>query len=360
MFRRLLIVLTLVACAEHARVRPPGTLPFRTYGREAGLGNLSVMRVVQDAAGFLWVATQDGVYRYDGSRFDYFGLEEGVPSSFVSSLAAGRDGGVWVGTHRGVARWNGTRFEAIAGLPTSTPNAIAVDARGLLWTAFAQGLYAGATKVWYGPAEATAVWCNPRDGAVWTARPARIGRYKERNWTWWTAPNERIDGVVVDARNTVWIRSANHLYSKAEGQTAFRDETANLPATSNNGYLCLDARGDVWVPTDRGIAVHDANGWRTIGAREGLPTEWARDVIEDREGSIWVASLGLHRMLGRGEFTSFKRANGLPNEVTWAFRWDGQERLLVGTDLGLARTTAGASSPAPRRRRSAASSSTTA
>src|SRR5204862_5389694 len=75
-----------------------------------------------------------------------------------------------------------------------------------------------------------------------------------------------------------------------------------------------------------------------LGREEGLPTDWARDVLEDREGSIWVASLGVHRMLGRGEFTIYRRANGLPNEVTWCFHWDRAGRLLVGTDLGLARS----------------------
>src|SRR6185503_11474332 len=87
-----------------------------------------------------------------------------------------------------------------------------------------------------------------------------------------------------------------------------------------------------------GLAVHDASGWRVIGAAQGLPTTWARDVFEDREGSIWVASLGVHRMLGRGELVSHKSA--LPSEVTWCFQWARDGHLLVGTDLGLARSTA--------------------
>ena len=82
------------------------------------------------------------------------------------------------------------------------------------------------------------------------------------------------------------------------------------------------------------------NGWSVIGAAEGLPIEWARDVFEDREGSIWIASLGVHRMLGRGELTTYDRRSGLPNAVIWCFLWDRAGRLLVGTDLGLARSTA--------------------
>ena len=47
------------------------------------------------------------------------------------------------------------------------------------------------------------------------------------------------------------------------------------------------------MPTDRGVAFHDETGWHVVGAAEGLPTDWARDILEDREGSIWIASLGV-------------------------------------------------------------------
>ena len=79
--RRVVLLLLLAALPAAARVLPSGIRPFRTYGTEAGLGNLAAMRLAQDAAGFLWVATQDGVYRYDGNRFTRFGLDEGLPSS---------------------------------------------------------------------------------------------------------------------------------------------------------------------------------------------------------------------------------------------------------------------------------------
>jgi len=321
-----------------ALVLPPGTYPFRTYGVESGLGNLSALRIAQDSAGFLWVATQDGLYRYDGTRFRRFGLEEGLPSTFVSALSAGARGELWAATGAGVVRFDGVRFRVIDALPRTAANAIAADARGRLWSAMQQGLFVDSVRVagWDGPA--TAVWCDAGD--VWVASTGVVARLSSGAWTRWTLePRERIDSIVADGQGRVWARSGNRLWSMDRDGGEVRDETAALPATSNNGYLSLDARRDLWVPTDRGIAVHDARGWRVIGAAQGLPTEWARHVFEDREGSIWIASLGVHRMLGRGELVSYKRANGLPNDVTWCFHWDRGGHLLVGTDLGLARST---------------------
>src|SRR5688572_26911072 len=95
--------------------RPPANLPelpagrvaFQTYGAEHGLQNGTELNIVQDHEGYLWSGSQDGLFRYDGDRFERFGNEEGLPSSYVSALAIGRDGRVWAGTWRGVAVYEG-------------------------------------------------------------------------------------------------------------------------------------------------------------------------------------------------------------------------------------------------------------
>jgi len=342
--RRAVLLLLLAALPAAARVLPSGIRPFRTYGTEAGLGNLAAMRLAQDAAGFLWVATQDGVYRYDGNRFTRFGLDEGLPSSYVPNVQAAADGSVWVITYGGVARFDGRRFVPVSAARPPI-NALSIDDTNDVWLATAGGILRGNAGKPFAPIagwlneEATTVWCDKTAHAIWAASASRIGRFANGSWTFWPNPgSERIDAIVVDRQRTVWARSAAHLWAKSDAEPAFHDETRALPATSTSGYLDLDRRGDLWVPTDRGVAVHDETGWRVVGAAEGLPTDWARDVLEDREGSIWIASLGVHRMLGRGELTTYDRHSGLPNAVTWCFLWDRAGRLLVGTDLGLARS----------------------
>ena len=341
---RIALIVWLAAVPVAARVLPPGIRPFRTYGIEAGLGNLAAMRLAQDPAGFLWVATQDGMYRYDGNRFTRFGLGEGLPSSYVSNVQAAPDGSVWAMTYGGAARFDGRRFVAVAA--PQPVNAMSIDDANNVWLATGAGVVRGNAKQPFAPIagwpreEATAVWYDKSAHALWAASVSRVGRFAGV-WTFWpNAGNERTDAIVVDRQRTVWTRSAAHLLAKGESESAFHDESRALPATSTSGYLAIDRRGNLWVPTDRGVATHDDSGWHVVGASEGLPTEWARDVLEDREGSIWIASLGVHRMLGRGELTTYDRRSGLPNAVTWCFAWDRNGRLLVGTDLGLARSTA--------------------
>ena len=79
------------------------------------------MRMAQDSAGFLWVATQDGVYRYDGNRFARFGLGEGLPSSYVANVQAAPDGSVWVITYGSLARFAATEPSASSPATAAIP-----------------------------------------------------------------------------------------------------------------------------------------------------------------------------------------------------------------------------------------------
>src|ERR1700722_361747 len=119
---------------------------FKFYGEEEGLQSLAVQIVLQDRAGFLWVGTQNGLYRYDGNRFAGFGKAEGLPDAHIESLHESIDGTLWVGTRFGLARRTRDRFEkgdtgASDGIVGR--EGIASDASGVLYVATENGLVRG-------------------------------------------------------------------------------------------------------------------------------------------------------------------------------------------------------------------------
>src|SRR5216683_5758624 len=71
---------------------------FKFYGEDEGLKNLAVQAVLQDRAGFLWVGTQNGLYRYDGNHFKAYAAAEGLPGARIESLYESADGTLWVTT----------------------------------------------------------------------------------------------------------------------------------------------------------------------------------------------------------------------------------------------------------------------
>jgi ligand-binding sensor domain-containing protein len=65
---------------------------FQQYGRADGLTDPVPLAILQDRTGFLWVGTQNGLFRYDGTSFEGFNTAQGLPSSQAESLYEDFDG----------------------------------------------------------------------------------------------------------------------------------------------------------------------------------------------------------------------------------------------------------------------------
>src|SRR5271168_2708421 len=101
------VLFTILACVVLGHAE---RYSFKPYLQESGLTNLAVNTIAQDQDGFLWVATDNGLFRYTGRHFQRFGREHGLPQDDVTGLAVSADGTLWAGTPIGVAHLNGGRF----------------------------------------------------------------------------------------------------------------------------------------------------------------------------------------------------------------------------------------------------------
>src|SRR3984957_13987092 len=139
----LCLVLPLLAHAEQ--------LPIRIYRTADGLARDSVNAIVADKSGYLWLATTEGLSRFDGYEFTNYGLNDGLPSAGVVSLLITRDGGLWIGTDKGLCRFNpedrspsGQRFTVYQpSAVTDAQHAIASaeDQNGSIWSGTSKGLF---------------------------------------------------------------------------------------------------------------------------------------------------------------------------------------------------------------------------
>jgi ligand-binding sensor domain-containing protein len=64
---------------------------FASYGNRDDLSITIVRCLLQDRAGFLWIGTSNGLFRYDGVRFARYGVNEGLPTNRVNALHQTRD-----------------------------------------------------------------------------------------------------------------------------------------------------------------------------------------------------------------------------------------------------------------------------
>lgn len=98
--RRIWLAIALLGTFLYAPPLSGQRYTFKSYVE--GLGNLNVNCITQDRAGFLWLGTENGLFRYDGSNFSKYGMAEGLPGTFVRALHVDHAGRLWVGTTQGL------------------------------------------------------------------------------------------------------------------------------------------------------------------------------------------------------------------------------------------------------------------
>ncbi|MGB3799574.1 MAG: two-component regulator propeller domain-containing protein, partial [Lewinella sp.] len=144
-----LILIALLATGELPAQLSFHLQPARSENR---LSENASRDIVQDKRGFLWIATIDGLNRYDGYRFHTYRYRAddatGITDNYVSKLYEDREGSLWVGTYHGLNRYvpGCDCFENYLdgyernGSPGTLITSMAEDEEGLFWVAAYNGL----------------------------------------------------------------------------------------------------------------------------------------------------------------------------------------------------------------------------
>jgi diguanylate cyclase (GGDEF)-like protein len=321
---------------------------FRQYGPSDGLTNLGINCLFQDHTGFLWVGTDNGLFRYDGSIFQSFGHAEGLEDTEIRSVTESPEGVLWVATQNGVARRNGRRFEPVNAGVSGLFLSLAFDSQGALYLEHRNGIVRGVkqpggdyhfTLVAPGSAGGMLVHGSDvyfrRDGDLWRLR----GGVTDRIGSPAGLPSDHWGSIAIDTHGDLWVRSATRLYELPSGQPRFLDRSEGIP-NAGVDRVYADIHGRIYVSTISGVVVLDGpnHAQRTyIDSEHGLPSDVASSVLLDRGDSLWIGMRGggLVRRLGHGEWLTWRKADGLLNDSTWAVLHDRNGRLWAGTNGGL-------------------------
>ena len=338
---------------------------FRHYGQNEGLRNLDVFKVVQDKQGLLWIATENGLFRYDGSEFHRFTAADGIQESLVLSLTLDSSGRIWVTTNDHLYYFDGSRFQpvptgshpmqfgAVQRLATIDPRHILFLDRGTLMQVQQTPQQSWKAAPYFTSQQTTA---NPelsqlhsifvdRNGTLWLGCSHRICRVKNGQLTILSAeqnlPDESWSYFFLDRYGWLWARSARHIRVLAPDADRFaaRDIANGLSSYAGAGLLTFveDVHGDLLTQTDTGIARWNGTGWRTFDRSNGLAFDAISTILADRQGSIWISTRGhgIYRWLGYGQVENWTTDQGLASNIVWPILRDGQSRIWIADQLQL-------------------------
>jgi signal transduction histidine kinase/ligand-binding sensor domain-containing protein len=294
-----------------------------------GLPQNSVFGIVQTRDGYLWVATVDGLARFDGARFTIFNKSNSpgiINNRFISLFEDGR-GALWAGTEEsGIVRFSGGRFEhfgADAGIPRTVSWIVADADDGAIFYDNNQMIHFRDGK--FSPFEAQANFSPP-------ARAARSSSVKIicRSSD---SENNSLECFV----NRRWI-----IFSLADGSPKEKFLSVAQAANSNGSRfnsVAQEANGSVWLITADGRVARAESGRVTavFDGRDGLPKyplsfmtgSRLGLVAKDADGSLWLVDLPSMQK----ELLLKKAAVPPPlerEEILSTYR-DGEDNLWFGT-----------------------------
>jgi diguanylate cyclase (GGDEF)-like protein len=302
--------------------------------------SLSIVGLTQDREGFMWIATQYGLSRWDGYHLrNYVGdiaVPGALPDSFVLALHVDGQGRLWVGTSAGgLVRYDprADRFHpalaAGAALSRKNVQALLDEGPGRLWVGTGAGLDL----------------LDTRDGSV--QRHADLARAQG-------LPDSAVQSLLDDAAGGLWVGTDKGLFHRAAGSERFLNVA--LPAEEGMPFvtrLLRDSQQRVWVGTrSHGVYLVDADAVEAVplrrlvkeaaGGAAGLANAAILAIAEAAPGDVWLGTDGdgilridtrswqLRRVQHRPG-----RLSSLPDDDVAAMYRDRSGLLWVATDAGL-------------------------
>jgi diguanylate cyclase (GGDEF)-like protein len=318
------------------------------WNAKKGLPEADVMAILQTRDGYLWVGTEEGLARFDGTHFTVFDRKNtALPNNRIQALAETPDGSLWIGTENGLSRLHDhqvTNYSVRDGLPSNTIRALWAESNGALWVTTVAGV-----RVWRNqgfarePSIEKTGADNPRqilrtaNGDTWIAGDMGVTMVGARA----AAGPKRVDGKAVRVMmmerggGVLWIGSTSGLYRLMEGKIRpypLGGHASHPEVTA----LLQDGDGNVWVGTlGDGLFRISKSEVQHYSVADGLSAVEVKSLFEDSTGNLWVGTFGGGLDVFRDTmFTPYGKPEGVSEEVVWTVMEGRDSSIWIGTQGG--------------------------
>ncbi len=304
----LLLSFALVLSAELASANAVSldNVRFKRVSIGDGLSQATVRSITQDAQGFIWLGTQDGLNRYDGNDLRSFYAQDDSEYSLsdnhiLSLLAAKNKTGIWVGTLAGGLNYLDLTQEKFArfDLRALTLSMLQQQKR-LMDTAFTTQRFAEIGSIQQGALDD--LWLGTGAGLI------RFDAVQHRVRNFW--PLDSVSSVAPLADGNVWLGAGTGLYEMViDGQQLRK---LALPCDANAcsvTAIAVEASGNRWVGTQNdGLYLLDSQAQvlrhlrpATANAAGELPSAHVLSIASGQDGMVWVGTLAGVTLIDRAQ-----------------------------------------------------------
>lgn len=260
------------------------------FNVDKGLTQSAVTGIIQDSHGFLWIATQDGLNRYDGYSFKPYRNNPLDSSSLsnnnINSLCEDRFGNIWLGTNFGLSMLNRKTGKFINYYSEVNDSKTISDNR---------------------------IYCvyEDKEGAIWIKTALSVDKLNDDSQTFTRYPHyndlftfstDAADfDLLEDSQGVLWVGTKDGLCfldRKLSIYKRFSHDPSNPKSISGNKVKCIyeDSKGNLWIGTDNGLNLYNRNSgnflsfFKRNGKENKLKSSVINSVHEDKKGLIWIGT----------------------------------------------------------------------
>jgi signal transduction histidine kinase/ligand-binding sensor domain-containing protein/DNA-binding response OmpR family regulator len=347
---------------------------FKHLSTSNGLSHDNINDIVEDSNGYVWIATSDGLNRYDGNSFKVFRHHHTDTNSlsfnWIWDIHPLKNGNLLIGTRKGldlfdteknqfrkikpgaikdelninhiqtdkqeniwIATWgNGVfvlnrHFELLQHLNIKTQPALSSDKVGRIAIDMSENIWLG-------------TW-NGLD--LYDVKKQTIKNYTAEKGS---ISGNKIISLVTDPNGGVWYGTSTKGYGYINHETYERKLYSSFPSGANViTSMVKDPNGYLWIGTYvHGLYVVNQNG-SVISHHSNdkadpfsLPGNNIKSVYIDKQSNIWIGGEGIsfyNKSFNQFGHIRTSSKSGLPNKSVWSFEEDNNGNIYIGSENGL-------------------------
>jgi signal transduction histidine kinase/ligand-binding sensor domain-containing protein len=326
---------------------------FEVLRAASPLARSPVLSLARTGEGDLWMGTRDaGLFRAAGKQT--IAISKGLPDTKINCLLPDGDHDLWVGTDNGLVRWNGSELTSV-GIPAALNNfqalAMARDRDGNIWVGTdSRGLLRFNTQGvslldpdHRGTGEAVTALFEDREGNLWIGSAGSLERLRDSAFVTYSLleglPADGSNPVFVDAEKRVWFPPiSGGLWWFKDGQ---RGRVDNAELEKDVVYSIAGGKDELWLGRQHGGLSRlrtEGNSFKldTWNQADGLAQNSVYSVYQTRSGTVWAGTLsGGASSFENGQFKNYTTANGLASNTVSSILEGADGTMWFATPNGL-------------------------
>ncbi len=340
----------------------------RNYSDRIGVSMNVGVPIVQDKMGYIWIASQSAIHRFDGKDMKIFNTDQGLPDYYINKLYIDSSQNLWIGTQKGLARYNYSngRFDVydkyinpgnsedhkhIICMAESPVYGLLIGTDGGLWALNVKSPGDGYLSKIDLREESNSIECrintiavDAKKGIVYLGTPdqgliifqnnkaVRVRRYKELFIN-------NIDALLIDDQG-LWIGTEDKLLYY-DGERFIEKIASGNPFQSIKGIKAIfkpknELPEKLWLGTAEGLFLLVGNEIYRHPASDIFDSNYIQCIEQDHEGGLWFGTYsGVSYLWPHSKFQTYSKQNGLLQNTVFGIHEDKKQRIWIATYGGL-------------------------